>query len=47
MYNYIVSKSTSEKGVTMGWLLEIAGEGSPGLNGGGDAAAVPSNGAPL
>ena len=36
-----VSKSTSEKGVTRGWLPEIAGAGSTGLNGSGDSAAVP------
>ena len=39
--NPLVSKSTSERGMTKGWLPEIAGAGSLGLNGGGDTAAVP------
>ena len=36
----LVSKPTSEKGVTRGWLPQTAGagSGSPGVNGGGDAA---------
>ena len=37
----LVSKATSERRVTRGWLPEIAGAGLPGLNSGGDATAIP------
>jgi len=49
--NLIYNKQTQEntkhtnqhqkRGVTTGWLPETAGAGLPGLNGSGDAAAVP------